>query len=169
MSSVIFLLFLSADAVKPVFPSGVVTDFPHMELTKMGFIQHYNRTFSEYWIIDKIKPPKPTVQWAFMGCRNVKDENIKIGMFGNATFFFEQQHFAYNKTDSGIAHNGAFYYYSSNNGLPMGFSPTKEIFLYSVDIYDCAVLHHNDIYCPQNQMDPLRMSLHSSKSALENC
>ena len=41
--------------------------------------------------------------------------------------------------------NGAYYYYSSNLGLPMGFAPKPEIFLYSVDIYDCAVLHHNDI------------------------
>merc|ERR1712136_671741 len=90
----------------------------------MGFSKHYNRTFSEYWIINHIKPPK----------------GKKMA----------------------LSHNGAYWYYSSNLGLPMGFTQDPNIFLFSVDIYDCAVLHNNDIYCPQDQMDPLRMSLHSN-------
>ena len=88
---------------------------------------------------------------------------LNLNEFGDAKFMFKQQDFPFNKTTSGIPHNGAFYYYSSNDGEPLGFSSTKEIYLYAIDIYDCAVLHGNDIYCPPEQMDPLRLSIHSSK------
>lgn len=67
----------------------------------MGFTQFYNRTFSEYLIIDKIKPNFKT-KFAFLGCRNVNDQNLQIGLFGNASFFFEQQKFSYNQTGEAI-------------------------------------------------------------------
>ena len=85
-----FIIFLaSVFAEDPVYPKGIVQKFPHEELTKMGFSKHYNRTFSEYWIINHIKPPKGK-KLAFFGCRGINDTNIKIGMFGESDFFFKQ-------------------------------------------------------------------------------
>ena len=49
--------------------------------------------------------------------------NSKVSESAQGLNFFSD--FPYGKTSEALEHNGAYYYYSSGNDFPMGFSPVK--------------------------------------------
>ena len=84
------LAFLTIVAIALELPQGIIYDLSPEKLGSYGFTQYYNRTFSEYWAIQHLKPPSNAKE-LFLGCRGVNATEIQIGMFGEADFIFTQK------------------------------------------------------------------------------
>ena len=71
-------------------PQGVIHGLSPEKLTSYGFTKYYNRTFSEYWAIQYLKPPAQAKE-LFLGCRGINSTNLQIDIFGESNFVFTQQ------------------------------------------------------------------------------
>ena len=76
-----------------------------------------------------------TVQTLELEClvkRILFSPNSEFPRYTNGLNIFSD--FPYGKTGRALEHNGAFYYYSSGNDFPMGFSPVKVIIFLQAEV-----------------------------------
>ena len=61
-----------------------------------------------------------------------------------------------------LQYRGYYFYYSSSQEEPMGFTANPNIFLFNADIFDCHLKSKKSTYCQTEDLDDHRVSFYTS-------